>query len=157
MGPRLLFEAFDDIRGRCDIASVRLTRNESGYDDGALVPGSDWNPITADDAKHLRADGATPDSVLIELVHRPLPESAPDALEARLETAARLDPPRWPLAHHALGCAASPGNWALAQWRTAFDYLEAVLLQDASKAAASGRILAAPGQIASTIADMPKN
>jgi hypothetical protein len=41
-----------------------------------------------------------------------------------------------------------------AQWRTAFDYLEAVLLQDAPEAAASGRILAAPGQIASTIADM---
>lgn len=41
-----------------------------------------------------------------------------------------------------------------AQWATAFDYLEAVLLQDAPKAASSSRILAAPGQIASTIADM---
>lgn len=41
-----------------------------------------------------------------------------------------------------------------AQWAAAFDYLEAVLLQDAPKAAASGRILAAPGQIASTIASL---
>lgn len=41
-----------------------------------------------------------------------------------------------------------------AQWAAAFDYLEAVLLQDASKAASSARILAAPGQIASTIAGM---
>jgi hypothetical protein len=39
-----------------------------------------------------------------------------------------------------------------AQWTALFDYLEAVLLQDSPKAAASTRILAAPGQIASTIA-----
>ncbi|WP_159391789.1 hypothetical protein [Streptomyces viridochromogenes] len=40
------------------------------------------------------------------------------------------------------------------QRAAAFDYLEAVLLQDEPKAASSGRILAAPGQIASTIASM---
>ncbi|WP_331732613.1 hypothetical protein OG613_48290 (plasmid) [Streptomyces sp. NBC_00015] len=39
-----------------------------------------------------------------------------------------------------------------AQWSAVFDYLEGVLLQDAPKAAASARILAAPGQVASTIA-----
>ncbi|WP_340375953.1 hypothetical protein U5640_12800 [Streptomyces sp. SS7] len=38
MGPQLLFHSFDDLRGRCDIASVRQTASESGYDDGATVP-----------------------------------------------------------------------------------------------------------------------
>lgn len=112
MGPRLLFDDLDDIRGRCDIAPVRLTRGEPGYDDSALVPGDDWAPITPDDAKRLRAEAATPDSVLIELVHRSLPETAPDDLRARLEAAARLAPldGRWP--DTLLGCAASPGNRA---------------------------------------------
>ncbi|MFJ2812161.1 hypothetical protein [Streptomyces sp. NPDC087294] len=39
-----------------------------------------------------------------------------------------------------------------AQRTALFDYLEAVLLQDSPKAAASTRNLAAPGQVASTIA-----
>jgi hypothetical protein len=39
-----------------------------------------------------------------------------------------------------------------ARRRALFDYLEAVLLKDAPKAAASARIMAPPGQIASTIA-----
>ncbi len=39
-----------------------------------------------------------------------------------------------------------------AQRRAGLDYLEAVLLQDTPKATASARVLAAPGQIASTIA-----
>lgn len=38
-----------------------------------------------------------------------------------------------------------------AQWAAVLNYLEAVLLKDAPKAAASARILAAPGQVASTI------
>jgi hypothetical protein len=112
VGPRLLCEDLDDIRGRCDTAPVRLTRGEPGYEVGALVPGSDWAPVTADGAEHLRADATTPYGDLIELVHRPLPETAPDDLRARLETAARLDPldGRWP--NVLLGCTASPGNRA---------------------------------------------
>ncbi|WP_019070662.1 hypothetical protein [Streptomyces hokutonensis] len=39
-----------------------------------------------------------------------------------------------------------------AQWSAMFDYLEAVLVKDPQKAAASAEILAAPGQFASTIA-----
>lgn len=51
-------------------------------------------------------------------------------------------------------CAGAPVTMSPVQWAAAFDYLEAVLLQDAPKAASSARILAAPGQIASTIASM---
>lgn len=112
MGPRLVFDTFDDIRGRCDLAPVRLASSESGYDDGALVPGDSWSPLTADDAERHRADDSTPDNVRIELVHRPLPNLDADDLTGRLEIAAALDPlnGRWPA--DLLGCAASPGNWA---------------------------------------------
>ncbi|KUO04794.1 hypothetical protein [Streptomyces caeruleatus] len=50
-------------------------------------------------------------SVLIELVHRPLPEYEPGDLAGRLETSARLDPldGGWPA--KLLGCTVSPGNW----------------------------------------------
>ncbi|MFD3916822.1 hypothetical protein [Streptomyces sp. NPDC058603] len=41
MGPRLVFDTFDDIRGRCDITPVRLLGSEPGYDDDAIVPGDD--------------------------------------------------------------------------------------------------------------------
>lgn len=112
MGPRLLLDTFDAIRGRCDIAPVRLTGSEPGYDGGAVVPDDDWKSLSADDAERHRADDSTPDSARIELVHRPLPALDPDDLAGRLETAARLDPPNgcWP--NKLLGCAASPGNWA---------------------------------------------
>lgn len=112
MGPRLIFEAFDDLRGRCDIAAVRPARSMPIYEDGALVPDGDWTPITADDAEQLRADDSTPDSVLIELVHRPLPQCDEDDLAGRLDVAARLDPlnGRWP--RELLGCAISPSNGA---------------------------------------------
>ncbi|MFD7137011.1 hypothetical protein [Streptomyces sp. NPDC059894] len=112
MGPRLVFGTFDDIRDRCEIAPVRQTDNEPGYDDGAIVPGEDWKAITSDEAEQHRADDSAPDSVRIELVSRPLPDLDPDDLAGRIETAARLDPlnGRWPT--QLLGCTASPGNWA---------------------------------------------
>ncbi|MEV6418118.1 hypothetical protein [Streptomyces sp. NPDC051662] len=58
MGPRLVFDTFDDIRGRCDIAPARLPGGDPGYDDGAIVPGDDWVPLTADEAEQHRADGS---------------------------------------------------------------------------------------------------
>ncbi|MEW2618935.1 hypothetical protein [Streptomyces sp. NPDC048106] len=110
MGPRLRFRTLDDMRGRCAIAPVWLTRGKPGYDDGALVPGDDWTPVTADEAEQLRADATAPDSVLIELVHQPLPDLEPNDLACRLETAVLLDPlnGRWPAT--LLGCAVGPGN-----------------------------------------------
>lgn len=112
MGPRLVFDTFDDIRGRCAVAPVRLTRGEPGYDDGALVPGDTWRPLTADDAQRLRANGSTPDSIRIHLVHRSLPGLDAGDLTGRLEAAAALDPlhGRWPAS--LLGCAVSSGNRA---------------------------------------------
>ncbi|MFI1189321.1 hypothetical protein [Streptomyces californicus] len=110
MGPRLVFTTFDDIRGRCETAPVRLADSEPGYDDGALVPHHDWTPLTPDEAERHQADDSTPDSVRIELVRRPLPDFDPDDVAGRLATATRLDPlnGRWPT--ELLGCTASPGN-----------------------------------------------
>ena len=88
MGPQLLFGTFDEFHGRCDIAPVRLARGELGYDDSAIVPGDDWEPVTAEDGEQLRADDSTPDGILIELVRRPLPDFDPDDLESRLEVPA---------------------------------------------------------------------
>ncbi|WP_258534772.1 hypothetical protein [Streptomyces sp. PT12] len=111
-GPRLSFDRFDDISDRCDIAPVRPTRREPGYDDGAVVPNGGWKPLTAADAEPHHASDSTPDSVRIELVHRPLPNIDPDDLTGRLEVAARLDPldGRWPTT--LLGCTISPGDRA---------------------------------------------
>lgn len=111
MGPRLLFGTVSDLRRRCDVASVRLTRSEPGYDTGALVPSDDWEPLTPAEAENLRPDSTILDQTLIELVHRPLPALAPGDLTGRLEAAASLDPLNggWPTA--LLGCTASPGNW----------------------------------------------
>ncbi|MFJ1915155.1 hypothetical protein ACIOGX_24860 [Streptomyces sp. NPDC088147] len=112
MGPRLVFDTFDDIRGRCDITPVRLLGSEPGYDDDAIVPGDDWTPLTADEAEQHRADDSTPDSVRIELVRHPLPDLDPDDVAGRLETAARLDPLKGHRPPALLGCTASPANWA---------------------------------------------
>lgn len=112
MGPRLVFDTFDDIRGRCEIAPVRQADSEPGYDDGALVPHDDWASLTADEAEQHQADDSTPDSVRIELVRCPLPDFDQADLAGRLEAAARLDPlgGRWPT--KLLGCTATPGNRA---------------------------------------------
>lgn len=111
MGPRLLFGTVSDLRRRCDIASVRLTSSEPGYDPGALIPCDDWEPLTTTEADSLRPDETTPGQTLIELVHQPLPDLDPDNLTSRLEAAATLDPLNggWPTT--LLGCTASPGNW----------------------------------------------
>ncbi|MFJ8752114.1 hypothetical protein ACIREO_22700 [Streptomyces sp. NPDC102441] len=111
MGPRLVFNTFDDIRGRCDTAPVRqVDGGETGYDNSALIPSGDWVPLTPAEAERHQADDSTPDIVRIELVHRPLPDLDPDDLAGHLETATRLDPlhGRWPT--ELLGCTASPGN-----------------------------------------------
>ncbi|MDT0267340.1 hypothetical protein RM844_13700 [Streptomyces sp. DSM 44915] len=111
MGPRLVFDTYDDIRGRCDTAPVRQPGSKPGYDHGAIVPSGDWVPLTADEAERHQADDSASDSIRIEFVRRPLPPLDPDDLSGRLEIAARLDPlnGRWPTT--LLGCASSPGNW----------------------------------------------
>lgn len=112
MGPRLVFNTFDDIRDRCAVAPVRQVDGNPGYDDGSLIPSDDWVPLTIDEAARYQADDSTPDSLRIELVHRALPELDPDDLAGRLETAARLDPLNgcWPT--ELLGSMSSPGNRA---------------------------------------------
>ncbi|MEV5486219.1 MULTISPECIES: hypothetical protein [Streptomyces] len=110
MGIRLAFSESEKLVGRCWVASVRLTSDEEGYDDGSVVPHGPWQPLTRDDAECLQADDATPDSVQIELIHRPLPHFATDDEDGRMDAAARLDslPRGWPT--ELLGCTASPAD-----------------------------------------------
>ncbi|MGW0884494.1 hypothetical protein [Streptomyces sp. NPDC002671] len=110
MGIRLAFTALDELIGRCEITTVRLTNREAGYDDGAVVPHGPWQPLTTEDTEHLQADDSTPESIRIELVRRPLPSFAADDQAGRLAAAAHLDPlpGRWP--SQLLGCTASPGG-----------------------------------------------
>ncbi|MCO6009300.1 hypothetical protein NE236_30445 [Actinoallomurus purpureus] len=44
----------DGIRRRCAFAAVRLTRGDPGYDDGAIVPYGDWQPLTDADIEQLQ-------------------------------------------------------------------------------------------------------
>lgn len=103
MDIRLAFSESESV-GRCEVASLRLTSDEEGYNDGAVVPHGHWQPLTREDAKCLQASDATPDSVRIELIRRPLPPFATNDEAGRLETAARLDslPGGWPT--ELLGC-----------------------------------------------------
>jgi hypothetical protein len=98
MSLRLVFDTFDDIRGRCDIAPIRLAGGEPGYDDGALVPSSNWSPLTAGDAEWHRADDTTLHSIRIELLHQSLPDLHAHNLTRRFESAAGRNPlnGRWP-------------------------------------------------------------
>ncbi|BDH15360.1 hypothetical protein HOK021_65390 [Streptomyces hygroscopicus] len=112
VGIRLAFSESEKLVGRCEVASVRLTHDEEGYDDGAVVPHGHWQPLTHEDAKCLKAGDATPDSVRIELIRRPLPSFATDDVAGRLDAAARVDslPRGWPT--ELLGCTASTGGTA---------------------------------------------
>ncbi len=71
MGIRLAFGESGKLVGRCEGASVRLTCDQEGYDDGAVVPCGHWQPLTCEDAECLQAGDATADSARIELIRRP--------------------------------------------------------------------------------------
>ncbi|MEV8632893.1 hypothetical protein AB0395_14670 [Streptosporangium sp. NPDC051023] len=112
MGVRLLFDRFSDLQERIDIGDVRQAGDTPGYDDGvAVVPQGNWAALSEDDAECLRPDDATPSSMVIELVTQPLPMSASDDLQGRLDAATVLNPleGRWP--RRRLACTASqPGQ-----------------------------------------------
>lgn len=55
------------LHDRCEISSVRLVRDEPGYDPEALLPAPDWEPLTGEQIKALYV-GGTDDGALVEIV-----------------------------------------------------------------------------------------
>ncbi len=95
---RLLVEPRSALRERCEIASVRQTTGQSGYDDGAVVPCDDWRTTNRLEAEAVGRH--------VELVRLDAPSVSGDLVEA----AARLKPfgGRYPTQY--LGCALSPAD-----------------------------------------------
>ncbi|MFP3119880.1 hypothetical protein [Streptomyces sp. Iso 434] len=113
-GPRLVFDTYDDIRGRVRHRAGPTDRQRAASPAATKAPSS---PATAGcpslprRAERHQADDSTPDTIRIELVRRQLPPLDPDDLSGRLEAAARLAPPQRRWRTTLLGCAVSPGNW----------------------------------------------
>jgi len=68
MSIRLDFTDPEALRARCQMSAIRLGSTDQAYDAEALLPDDNWAPLGADLAKRLRADNATPESTLVELV-----------------------------------------------------------------------------------------
>lgn len=67
MSIRIAFTRADALISRCAKGSATVIAGRSGFDDGAVVPGRDWNPLTAADAESLRATRADDPATVIEL------------------------------------------------------------------------------------------
>ncbi|MEV5505550.1 hypothetical protein [Streptomyces orinoci] len=68
MAGRLAFLPCKTLLQRCEAGSVRRCRSLADYDDGAVVPVGDWQPLTTTEAERLWADADTPDGTVIELI-----------------------------------------------------------------------------------------
>lgn len=71
-----------NAKGRCEVASARIATNEPGYDPLAVLPGDDWEPLTADDVAALRPSAETPDSAVHEVIRLPLRPRELDRIRA---------------------------------------------------------------------------
>ncbi|MEU2950910.1 hypothetical protein ACIOUE_07165 [Streptomyces xanthochromogenes] len=59
------------LRARCSTGRVRTSRTEPGYEPGAVLTPTRWQPLSARAAERLRADDADADSTLVEIVRPP--------------------------------------------------------------------------------------
>ncbi|MFF7360883.1 hypothetical protein [Streptomyces sp. NPDC008125] len=70
--------AFDDLTyllQRCEVTTVRATREEPEYEKGSVVPSGPWMPITEADGLSLAAPACTPAATLVEIVRPPAPRT----------------------------------------------------------------------------------
>jgi hypothetical protein len=74
----IAFGTYTAVRERCEVAALRTAEHEPHYEDGAVVPAGEWQPLDPDLAERLRPTEATPDAALVELLR--LPPAEPDAL-----------------------------------------------------------------------------
>ncbi|MCP9944938.1 hypothetical protein LUX12_09370 [Streptomyces somaliensis] len=61
------------LRARCDMAEARAAMDEPEFEDGAVIPGGLWQPLTKEAERGLIARAGTPSSTLVEIVRPPLP------------------------------------------------------------------------------------
>ncbi|WP_033255525.1 hypothetical protein [Kitasatospora phosalacinea] len=59
----------DDLRRRCETASVRAVADHPDYEDGAVVPAGPWHPLTETLYRKLTPTTGTADATLVELVY----------------------------------------------------------------------------------------
>ncbi|OLE20960.1 MAG: hypothetical protein AUG49_23160 [Catenulispora sp. 13_1_20CM_3_70_7] len=80
MGIHIAFTDAEALIERCDVAGVRLTADEPGWEDGSVVPLDDWRPLTAQQAAELRADATTDPNTVVEIVEVPIDRAAAHAI-----------------------------------------------------------------------------
>ncbi|GAA2012979.1 hypothetical protein GCM10009839_04460 [Catenulispora yoronensis] len=77
MATRIAFIDPEALVERCDVATgVRLTADDAGWEDGAVVPLDDWQPLTTEQAAQLRADSTTDPNTVVEVVRVPIDRAA---------------------------------------------------------------------------------
>jgi hypothetical protein len=87
---RISFTDPDALTGRSDLTPARLTADEPGWEDGAIVPTDLWQPMSRADATSLQANGHTPSSTLVEIVRVPIDVTTTHTMVA--ESPDRIEP-----------------------------------------------------------------
>ncbi|WP_251057030.1 hypothetical protein [Streptomyces sp. ISL-94] len=67
------FTDHDALRARCNFTSVRTVSGDPAFEDGAVVPSRQWQPLSEAAAQALTAPPWTPPSTLVEIVRPPAP------------------------------------------------------------------------------------
>ncbi|MFZ3493108.1 hypothetical protein ACODT5_07730 [Streptomyces sp. 5.8] len=66
--------AFHDpaaLRARCQHTQVRIARADARYEDGAVIPGAAWSPLTDALTRALSVDASTAPERIVEIVRPP--------------------------------------------------------------------------------------
>ncbi|MGP3980573.1 hypothetical protein [Streptomyces sp. KR80] len=71
MNLHIAFKDYAALRQRCEVAPVRTADDNPHYEDGAVIPAGDWQPLDPDLAERLRPNEETLASTLVELVKLP--------------------------------------------------------------------------------------
>lgn len=69
----IAFNDLDALRERCETATVRTTKQDPAYEEGAVVPSGPWRPLTEADGLSLAVRAWTPAATLVEIVRPPAP------------------------------------------------------------------------------------